>query len=459
MYSPVVKAIMYGYIHHVAASAIATSPVFRRPGEWADGLFNSNIFLIGHAMLLSRLPVALPPCALASTATLFIVASLAFGCGDRVTVNDVKKGGALESCRSRNDCADGLMCIDTVCQKSDSSAVVIDGGASAVVTTLRGNAGESCQRRADCIAGLACVQQVCVEMDADAGQSEPVIRGKRGESCTASNDCENGLACIDAHCREHSSLLPFSPKECSVVQCADTAGCCANFKPTNNLSEADCTKMKENCLTSGQLGGPDGGVTADDCRLYTLSCRCATSCEDEQCVADQGQHCLVDRQCFSGANKCVNERCAQCVSDADCTVNPGSLRPYCSDNSCIECKAEDDCSIGQSCVAGSCLSGCVRDEQCGLLEACKAGECVHTGCISDRECFFLTGDDRATCTDTACLVPCEFDSECLGAFQVCADRQCKFVGCESDTECRAALQLQHRPLNALDRAVCRAVDE
>lgn len=349
-----------------------------------------------------------------------------------------------------------------ICQSGKQSQTGEDGGTTETLAN-RGNAGESCQRRADCAAGLACIEQTCVVAGVtdDAGTPMSVVtKGKRGESCRATNDCESGLSCISEICRESDLSLSYSAKECVVVQCQDAADCCADFEPGSGYTVAQCEMMKANCEMSGQQGAPDGGITFDDCTYYASFCRCRQTCQEELCVPEAGQYCLVDRQCGSGTGQCIDNRCVACSKDSDCSAL-GSLRPYCSEGACVGCKTDAHCSgtttAGDRCVAGNCQSGCTKNEQCGLLEACEGGECVDVGCVSDRQCYFLTNDDKAACVDGECKVPCERDSECAGAFQVCENKECKFVGCETDEECRAALRLQGRPFGSLDRAECREI--
>jgi len=388
-----------------------------------------------------------------------MVCLIGLGCGDKVTVNKTERGGESESCRSRNDCEVGLLCIDMVCSKGATGGAPGGSiGSDAGMIKTRSELGESCQRRADCVAPLACIDNRCLEGFApDAAVETTLSRGKRGESCQATNDCETGLACISSRCLESDFNIEHIAKQCYRVQCAASTDCCADFKPLGGYTQEQCDTMKTNCETAGVYPPPTvmpPAVTFNDCTSWVSYCHCALDCVDEQCVTPPGEYCLVGGQCFTGSATCVKNRCAACTTDTECL---STLQPYCVASACVECKGDGDCtSPGSRCVMGTCQAGCTANEHCGLLQECKAGECVDVGCSSDRQCYFLTGDDRSRCVNTKCETPCASDAECVGAFQICADGVCAFAGCNTDEECRAVLGLADEFPMSLDRAVCRA---
>jgi hypothetical protein len=388
------------------------------------------------------------------TGTLACLAVL--GCGDKVTVNEVERGGESESCRSRNDCEQGLLCIDNVCTRSTAGPADPSANDGGTVKT-RSELGESCQTRADCLAPLACIENTCLEGFApDAAVESTLSRGKRGESCEATNDCESGLACIGSRCLESDFDLEHIPKQCYRVQCATGEDCCKDFKPGGGYTQEQCDTMRSNCEGAGVYPPPSiipPAVTTNDCLYWTSYCRCTFDCMNEQCLVVPGQFCLVGGQCTTGPGMCVNNRCVACTSDTDCT---STLLPYCASNTCVQCKTDGDCTTaGSRCVSGTCQAGCTANEHCGLLEECVSGDCVEVGCQSDRQCYFLTGDDRSRCVETKCQAPCESDAECVDDFHICADNVCAFAGCDNDDECRAVLGLQNQSATSLDRAVCR----
>jgi hypothetical protein len=378
------------------------------------------------------------------------------GCGDKVTVNEVERGAEGESCRSRNDCQDGLMCLDMICRRGTPSPGPSDPSMDAGTIKTRSELGESCQTRADCLAPLACIENTCLMGFApDAGVDTAPSHGKRGESCQASNDCDQGLSCIGSRCLESDFDLDFIPKQCYRVQCAASEDCCTNFKPVG-FTQAQCDTMKSNCESAGVYPPPSvmpPAVTFNDCATWIQSCRCSMDCLEEQCLIIPGQFCLVDGQCTGGLGSCVNNRCVACKINNDCA---STLLPYCTSNMCVQCKLDEHCTTtGSRCVAGTCQPGCTANEHCGLLQVCEAGECIDSGCTSDRQCYFLTGDDRSRCVNKKCQTPCAADAECTDKFHICSEGVCKFAGCDNDEECRAVLMLQSQPAMSLDRAVCR----
>jgi hypothetical protein len=385
---------------------------------------------------------------------------MVLGCGDKVTVNETEKGGELESCRSRNDCQTGLMCIDMVCARSApvGGAAGAAGSDATMMSRTRSEVGESCETRADCVPPLVCIENTCLTGFAqDAAVETTLSRGKRGETCEAANDCEQGLACIGSRCLESDFNLTFAPKQCYRVQCAASTDCCKDWKPAGGYTPAQCDMMKKNCEDADVYPPPTimpPAVTFNDCTSWTNYCRCSFDCVEEQCLVVQGQYCLVDGQCLSGPGNCVDNHCVACTNDDDCL---GTLFRFCASNACVACKVDGDCATaGSRCVNNTCQAGCTANEHCGLLEACQAGECVQVGCQTDRQCYFLTGDDRSKCVATKCQTPCASDAQCVDPFHICADGVCAFAGCESDEECRAVLMLQNQSPASLDRAVCRA---
>lgn len=377
------------------------------------------------------------------------------GCGDKVTVNETVRGAEGESCRSRNDCQEGLMCLAMICTRAAPMPAPGDPGSDGATLKTRSELGESCQTRADCLPPLACIENTCLMGFApDAGVESAPVHGRRGETCQASNDCDQGLSCIGGRCLESDFALDFTPKECFRVQCATSDDCCKDFRPTT-YTQAMCDMMKANCEGSATYPPPmPPAVTFNDCTTWSTYCRCMLDCVEEQCVTVPGQHCLVDGECLTAPSSCVNNRCVQCSADTDCL---STLQPFCVGNACVQCKKDADCTAaGSRCVTGVCQPGCTADEHCGLMEECMAGECVDVGCKTDRQCYFLTGDDRSKCVETKCQTPCETDAECTDPFHICANNVCAFAGCETDEECRAVLKLANQPTMSPDRAVCRA---
>lgn len=312
------------------------------------------------------------------------------------------RGGAGESCTSRNDCQGGLLCVERVCVAAPDGE---EPGSPQ---------GESCTARRDCQQGLTCMDSVCTA--GPLGEETDNRYSGRGESCRAKNDCLPELACVGGTCRDVTLALETTGRECVLVECAQDADCCQDFQRNDN-----CDAYEANCEMDPIF-----------CNTFRSLCQCNLMCEQELCVAS-APGCGSDAECMSQQTPfCVDSRCRQCAKDNDC---PGT---------------------GTRCQEGVCTAPCKQDESCPPLHECQDGRCVEVGCVTDRECVFLTGDPLSVCAEDGCLVPCDQDTDCASdtqQFHVCEDGQCVFVGCETDAECRALLGLSN--LGERRSAECR----
>lgn len=255
----------------------------------------------------------------------------------------------------------------------------------------------------------------------DSGGSEsapqnttPAIKSRRGESCASRNDCDKDLSCINNRCIDTEYPVDPTAKECFVVECTESAQCCADF-----FEDPSCPEYRQECNDFGDQFY---------CDLVQDLCVCNETCVEEQCVTQGGG----------------------CTSDLDC--------PYYCDipsSQCVQCRNDGECGGGGlTCQQGFCTAGCVKNEECPLFNSCQSGKCVETGCTSDRECILFTTRPDAVCKDGECTVDCESNAEC-GELQACIEGKCTFIGCETNDECRTALRLENTELSA----VCRAPTE
>jgi hypothetical protein len=110
--------------------------------------------------------------------------------------------------------------------------------------------------------------------------------------------------------------------------------------------------------------------------------------------------------CGSGLS-CVNNRCVQCTSGAQCTAT----LPYCAASGfCVACLVDINCGTGLVCsAAGGCVQ-CNVDTDCAGNRAgpyCNTSTNTCVACLTDANC----GDAGATCnttthTCTAAITPC-----------------------------------------------------
>src|SRR5262245_48930480 len=101
----------------------------------------------------------------------------------------------------------------------------------------------------------------------------------------------------------------------------------------------------------------------------------------------QYPNCSNDEDCNRAKPRgefCVNQRCQQCRSDADCgkgkTCRGGrcdAIAGYCDDDS--QCP-------NAACIDNRCKT-CASDSECGDGGKCKQGKCLRKGaCATDADC-------------------------------------------------------------------------
>jgi len=107
--------------------------------------------------------------------------------------------------------------------------------------------------------------------------------------------------------------------------------------------------------------------------------------------------CDSDKDCSKGTY-CVNKKCQECRSNADCGEGK-----ECNGGACVaksECRVDADCSDGKVCKAGSCVA-CSSNDQCGPGGKCNAGKCNRAvKCKKDDDC----ADDQ-DCVNGTCQRP------------------------------------------------------
>lgn len=231
-------------------------------------------------------------------------------------------------------------------------------------------AGTPCETREQCEPGWICTGENFCAKCSTSGQCllkeecNPEsftcnLRADWGNDCTTHEECSAGLYCRQGLCkgRNEVSLCPGGTKE----ECPTGQRC----HPTNFVCEEDL-----------------GCAVNEDCSAGEL---CNTG--SRQCVA----RCTVETAAdiCSGGEKCVNERCVQCASIADC--GPGlscDVSGQCSAGD--RCFSDRDCPVPNVCYleTGSCLPKpppCVSDEECAETQRCDlaAGACVTRACQPD----------------------------------------------------------------------------
>lgn len=107
-----------------------------------------------------------------------------------------------------------------------------------------------------------------------------------------------------------------------------------------------------------------GVITLSGCPSKPKNGECKTS---QDCAAQEGY-----------GKVCVEGRCQECGSDADCREGF-----TCRDSKCTpkpQCAADADCPAGQACQGERCVARpagtCGTDRDCGPDQRCSAGHCV-----------------------------------------------------------------------------------
>jgi hypothetical protein len=189
------------------------------------------------------------------------------------------------------------------------------------------------------------------------------------------------------------------------VQCTDNTQC----------------PMGATCGTTGQTNG-----------LCVLMCGTSAMCTTDPV----------------GNDKCdaTNNRCVDCMSDADCavettnkrcdtSVNPNNMLPR---YACEECLDNSHCMANQVCADNECVPTCTTDAECSADGGGNAPHCNPT----TRVCSECGTDAHCTGTQTVCIngecEDCTTDAHCMASqpmspFCRVADNNC--VACLTNDHC------------------------
>jgi hypothetical protein len=359
------------------------------------------------------------------------------------------RGKRNEICQARNDCDEGLACLNGVCSKNEFDIDVSVKQCDRI----------ECSEDKDCC-GDRPTKAPTKCKNRDVVCSTPQLPGCVQTSCVATGTCEGGGTCGAGTCNIVGGTC-MDADDC-LDTCAAT-GFCTKNAATACLADTDCPYYQYNaqaacnnrvCNCANPEYDPGDPICTDE------ECEdiCLLRCQDELCLKDNS--CETASDCVSiGLQICDDGRCVQCIEDADC---------------------DEDAS--ETCEKGFCHKPCEHDEECGLFEACDAGDCVYVGCHDDKECILAAargqdgiggtnggissgGDDprlfkclasEANPELKTCKIPCENDGSC-GQFQVCNEGYCKFIGCETNEQCRAYLGISNQQTSEVKPFVATAV--
>lgn len=328
------------------------------------------------------------------------------------------------------------------------------GGSQAVTRVHRGRRGLGCSVKNDCADGLSCIQGVCQPSSFDI---EPTGKECVQIDCQTGADCCAGLQLeIPEQCRARASTCLEQLPGCVRKECSRSAECAGGGVCVGQcaVSSGEC-RGNVDCLANKCLNGR--------CSLNFTACQSDAECAANTCA---GGSCACENPSYSPEHPiCTDPACdglclwsceeSRCVIPTDCGTSDDCFgsKPHCVEGACVECSSSMDCSFGKLCLEGSCETACLNDAQCGLFEACQSGECIYVGCRSDRECALVPDvrslglaagvDSRLLRCHTdqgvgRCVIPCQTDSQC-GPTEVCSGGLCQYIGCEVTEECATIL--------------------
>jgi hypothetical protein len=230
--------------------------------------------------------------------------------------------GRGESCRARNDCANGLACVNMVCTLNDFE----------VSTTAM-----SCDL-IECTADPECCPEpssFCQTLEAQCRAGDAIACSDFDDNCVCNNVCQENRC---------------------VFQCTDNFQC-----PSGMCVAGSCVE----CMTNDDCFGDDicnAGACVTGCSS-SRDCPYLHTCTAGQCV-ETG--CTTDRECIALTDNprsiCREAVCTTpCSNDAEC--NGGEYRfQACIDSQCtyVGCETDEECRIYLNIPIGSDFSAVCR---------------------------------------------------------------------------------------------------
>jgi Cys-rich repeat protein len=142
-----------------------------------------------------------------------------------------------------------------------------------------------------------------------------------------------------------------------------------------------------------------------------------------------------------------NSRCVDCMTDADCAVEPPNVHCDTRPNAaglptyaCRECLDNSHCMGGATCVSGECVTQC-GTAMCETNEVCDMPNNRCVDCLSDTDCADETTDKRCDLRPNMAGLPTGSCEECLESGhcptgELCVDDNCQ-PSCTTDANCSA----------------------
>ncbi len=222
-------------------------------------------------------------------------------------VTPAQKSQRGETCGTRNDCRDGLACIQSRCVQDEYP----------IAATAKECVLIQCTTTADCCDNFVPPSSCeSYKMSCDAG--DQVYCEFYEQSCVCNQECQNEQCVLPTpECMEDIDCIFGGVCEAGAcVECRADEDCPEGGRCVGNVCQGACTRNEE-------------------CALFH-------SCQDGQCVE------------------------TGCTSDRECILFTGDAQSTCSDGTCrVPCESNSQCGQLQVCDEGVCVFiGCETDAEC-----------------------------------------------------------------------------------------------
>ncbi len=294
-------------------------------------------------------------------------------------------GGTMRDCSSAGDQCNSGVCNETsdACEPSPVSD------------------GTSCDDNLFCNVGEACLAGVCTggttrQCGASGGSCRDGVCDEATDSCTGSpvpdgTTCDDGQFCTTADACLAGNCVGGGARDCSSAgdQCNNgvcnetTNQCVASPRPTGTTCDDSrfCT-TNDRCVAGICNGSPlDCSAAGDACNTGVCDeagDKCSSIPKSDGTACPDGNFCTVGDTCVSGACQSNARDCSgagdQCNTGVcDDNVDRCVPQPVANGQPCNDTLY---CTNGDSCQAGTCVSGLPRDCSGATMgDICLVGTC------------------------------------------------------------------------------------
>ncbi len=377
--------------------------------------------------------------------------------GSPVVCDDGDPCTGIETCDSISGCVAGT---PTDCSSLDGQCVVgvCDSGTGAC-GTQPANEGFTCNDGEACTVGDVCTVGVCGGASTDcssltdqcnvgvcnstSGQCE-AQPANNGGTCDDGNGCSVADVCSGGSCGGSAKDCSALDDQCHVGVCNATTGLCeaANANEGGACTDGDPCTVADACVMGTCVGGAkDCSALNDDCNAGVCNAGtgvCETTPSNDTGSCNDGDACTENDTCLGGscagmAKDCsfLNDQCnvGVCLAISGvCAASPANENQACDDG--------EFCTVSETCVAGLCGGGTLRD--CADAVVCTVDSCdeMNDVCVNmpdDSACTNgLFCDGQESCNPT---LGCQDSADPCQAPLVCDEAGDQCVDCISDAQC------------------------